>query len=160
MSHDFCATGMVLVLVHHLAKFCFHLREGFPPVLRPFTEAGRELRQGDAPFTPVDELLSVLVTGAGFQRRPKIGQSPTLLIQIVIGIAHAEVPAMVACKIFLMGFQQGNRLLEHLPIPWLCQIVIGLGQFTVLLRCAFGDGLQGIDDFLVFIVFVPNLALL
>ena len=45
LGHEFCAAGMVFVLVHHLAQLCFHLGKGFPPVLCPFPEALRELRQ-------------------------------------------------------------------------------------------------------------------
>ena len=28
LGHEFCAAGVVLVLVHHLAQFCFHPGKG------------------------------------------------------------------------------------------------------------------------------------
>ena len=39
LGHEFGAAGVVLVLVHHLAQFCFHLGKGFPTVLCPLPEA-------------------------------------------------------------------------------------------------------------------------
>ena len=39
LGHDLGAAGVLLVLIHHLAQFCFHLGKGFPPVLCPFPEA-------------------------------------------------------------------------------------------------------------------------
>ena len=39
LGHEFCAAGMIFVLIHHLAQFCFHLGKGFPPVLCPLPEA-------------------------------------------------------------------------------------------------------------------------
>ena len=103
LGHEFCATGVILVLVHHLAQFCFHLGKGFPPVLCPLPEARRELRQGNALPAPVDQLHGVLVVGAGLQCLFKISQSPALLIQIKVGVTHAEVPVIVVLEVFLMG---------------------------------------------------------
>ena len=45
LGHDLRTAGVIFVLVHHLAQLCFHLGKGFPPVLCPFPEALRELRQ-------------------------------------------------------------------------------------------------------------------
>ena len=39
VGHDLRTAGVLLVLIHHLAQFCFHLGKGFPPVLCPFPEA-------------------------------------------------------------------------------------------------------------------------
>ena len=50
LGHEFCATGVILVLVHHLAQFCFHLGKGFPPVLCPFP--------GSTPRTAAEKCLS------------------------------------------------------------------------------------------------------
>ena len=68
---------------------------------------------------------------------------------------------MVACKIFLMGGQQSNRFFKQLPIPKFRQIVVGPCQFAVHLRGTLlgRDSLQRINDLLVFVVFIPNLAL-
>ena len=99
LGHEFCTAGVILVLIHHLAQFCFHLGKGFPPVLCPFPEAIRELRQRNALFARVDQFLNILfgvelriITGVQLQSFFKISQSATLLIQIIIGIAHAEIP--------------------------------------------------------------------
>ena len=32
LGHDLRASGVTLVVIHHLAQFCFHLGKGFPPV--------------------------------------------------------------------------------------------------------------------------------
>ena len=91
LGHDLCSTGVLLVLVHHLAQFCFHIGKGFPPVLCPLPEALRELRQRNALFARVDQFLHVLsgvefriITGMQFQSFFKISQSAALLIQIEI----------------------------------------------------------------------------
>ena len=91
LGHEFCAAGVILVVVHHLAQFRFHLGKGFPPVLCPFSEALRELRQRNAFLAPVDQILNVLlgvefwiITGMQFQSFFKIPQSAALLIQIEI----------------------------------------------------------------------------
>ena len=118
LGHEFCAVGVILVLVHHLAQFCFHLGKGFPPVLCPLPEALRELGQGNKTLTGINELLGIFITRKFLQRFAEIGQCPALLIQIVIGIAHTEVPTVVFCKVVCMGFQQGKSLLIQFPILW------------------------------------------
>ena len=103
LGHEFCAAGVVFVLVHHLAQLCFHLGKGFPPVLCPLPEALPELRQRNTLFAPVDKLFGVLVTRSSFQCLFKISQSPALLIQIKVRVTHAEVPVIVVLEVFLMG---------------------------------------------------------
>ena len=103
LGHEFCAAGVIFVLIHHLAQFCFHLGKGFPPVLCPLPEALPELRQRNTLLAPFDKLFGVLVTRAGFQCLFKISQSPALLIQIKVGVTHAEVPVIVVLEVFLMG---------------------------------------------------------
>lgn len=68
---------------------------------------------------------------------------------------------MVPREIRLMGLQQGNGLAEQLPVPRRGLVVVGPGQFAVHLRGALlgGDGLQGLDDLLILVVFVPDLTL-
>ena len=118
LGHEFCAAGVVFVIVHHLAQFCFHFGKGLPPVLCPLPEAGRKLRQSNETFTGINELLGIFVTRKFLQRLVEIRQCPALLIQIVIGIAHTEVPTVVFCKVVCMGFQQGKSLLIQFPILW------------------------------------------
>ena len=162
LGHEFCAAGVVFVVVHHLAQFCFHLGKGFPPVLCPLSEALRELGQGNKTLTGINELLGIFITRKFLQRLAKIGQCPALLIQIVIGISHTEVPTVVFCKVVCMGFQQGKRLLIQFPILWNSQVVVGAGQFTVHLRGMLlgRDSLQRVNDLLVLPLFMPLLALL
>ena len=54
LVHEFCAAGVVFVVVHHLAQLCFHLGKGFPPVLCPLPEALPELRQRNTLFARVN----------------------------------------------------------------------------------------------------------
>ena len=163
MGHEFCAAGVVFVLVHHLAQFCFHLGKGFPPVLCPLPEALRELRQGDALLAPVDQLHGVLVVGAGLQCLFKVTKSPALLIQIVIGIAHAKVPVVVSLKVFLMRFQESDGLFEHISAfrrSVICLIVVRPCKLAVHFRSALLNALQCFNDLLVFVLLMPLLALL
>ena len=102
-GHEFCAAGVIFVLIHHLAQFCFHLGKGFPPVLCPLPEALPELRQRNTLLAPFDKLFGVIVTRADFQCLFKISQSPALLIQIKVRVTHAEVPVIVVLEVFLMG---------------------------------------------------------
>ena len=103
LGHEFCAAGVIFVLIHHLAQFCFHLGKGFPPVLCPLPEALPELRQRNTLLAPFDKLFGVIVTRADFQCLFKISQSPALLIQIKVGVTHAEVPVIIVLEVFLMG---------------------------------------------------------
>ena len=163
LGHEFCAAGMVFVLVHHLAQFCFHLGKGFPPVLCPFPEALRELRQRNALLAPVDQLHGVLVVGAGLQCLFKVTKSPALLIQIVIGIAHAKVPVVVSLKVFLMRFQESDGLFEHSSAfrrSVICLIVVRPCKLAVHFRSALLNALQCFNDLLVFVLLMPLLALL
>ena len=101
---QFTAMLMVLILIHDLAQLGFLLGKLLPRRFRPFPETLTKLRHGDALFTPVDQLLGILVIGASFQGLFKVSQSPAFLIQIKVGITHAEVPVIVVLEVFLMGF--------------------------------------------------------
>ena len=172
MGHEFGAAGMVFVLVHHLAQFCFHFGKGLPPVLRPFPEALRELRQRNALFARVDQFLNILfgvkfriITGMQFQSFFKIPQSAAFLVQIVIGIAHTEVPGISVSQFLLVGlhqFQCPVKQFSSLRLAGVRQIVAGPRQLHIGFRGALlgGDGLQRVDDLLVFAVLMPLPALL
>ena len=143
LGHEFCAAGVVFVLVHHLAQFCFHLGKGFPPVLCPFPEALRELRQGNALPAPVDQFLNVLsgvelriITGMQFQSFFKIPQSAALLIQIEIGIAHTEIPGISISQFLLMGLHQFQCPVKQLPslrLAGVRQIVVAVSYTDLTL---------------------------
>ena len=172
LGHEFGTAGVIFVLIHHLAQFCFHFRKGFPPVLCPLPEALRELRQGNALLAPVNQFLNVLlgvelriITGMQFQSFFKIPKSPAFLIQIIIGISHAEIPGISVSKFLLLGlhqFQCPVKQLSSLRLAGVRQIVVGPGQFHIDFRgTLFGrNSLQRVNDLLVFVVFMPLLALL
>ena len=159
---QFLAAFTVFILVHKSAQPGLLLGKGFPCRLCPLPKAFFKSWEGDTLFTVIYEHLRILVAGTGLQRLAEIRQCPALLVEIVIGITHAEIPAMVACKIFLMGGPAEQSLfLKQLPIPKFRQIVVGSCQFAVHLRGTLlgRDSLQRINDLLVFVVFIPNLAL-
>ena len=172
LGHEFCAAGMIFVLIHHLAQFCFHLGKGFPPVLCPLSEALRELGQRNAFRAPVDQILNVLsgvkfriITGMLFQSFFKIPQSAALLIQIIIGIPHAEIPGISISQFLLVAlhqFQCPVKLLSSLRFAGVRQIVVGSRQLHIHFRGTLlgRDGLQRVYDFLVFVLLMPLLALL
>ena len=163
LGYEFGAAGVVLVLVHHLAQFCFHLGKGFPPVLCPLPEALPELRQRNTLFAPVDKLFGVLVTRSSFQCLFKVTKSPALLIQIVIGIAHAKVPVVVSLKVFLMRFQESDGLFEHSSAfrrSVICLVVVRPCKLAVHFRSALLNALQCFNDLVMLVVLMPLLALL
>lgn len=94
---------MVFVLIHDLAQPVLFLGKCLPCCLCPLPKASPELRQGNARFALFNQFLGILIAGAGLQRSAEIGQCPSFLIQIKVGIAHAEVPEMVIHKGFLVG---------------------------------------------------------
>ena len=163
LGHEFCAAGVIFVVVHHLAQFCFHLGKGLPPVLCPLPEALRELRQRNALLAPVDQLHGVLVVGAGLQCLFKVTKSLALLIQIVIGIAHAKVPVVVSLKVFLMRFQESDGLFEHSSAfrrSVICLVVVRPCKLAVHFRSALLNTLQCFNDLVMLVVLMPLLALL
>ena len=113
--------------------------------------------------TGVDILLGVLIAGAGFQGSLKVTQGGAFLIQIVIGRSHPVIPAVILTQFLLVGLEQiQGFLVEGMS----CRSDfgnrnVGLGQFTVQFRCALsgGEGFQGVNDLLNFILFEPQLAL-
>ena len=109
----------------------------------------------------VDKLLGIFVAGAGLKRPLEIPQRRPLLIQIVIGIGRAEIPAVVPLKIVFMGQQQLQSLFVKLPVLQPGQIIVGAGQFTVGLRrpLLIGQRFDRFNDLRVFVVLVPDLAL-
>ena len=161
MVHEFCAAGVVFVVVHHLAQLCFHLGKGFPPVLCPLPEALPELRQRNTLFAPVDKLFGVLVTRSSFQCLFKVTQGGAFLIQKIISGSDPIIPAVIFGKMLLMGSQKFQRLFKRLPFSYMCNGNICLGQLTVQFRGALlgRNRFQGVDYLLRFILFKPLLAL-
>ena len=95
----------------------------------------------------------------------EIAQGLLLLVQVVEGVAHAEVPVVVLPQGRPVGLHQPDGPPEQRPalrragVPL---VVAGPGQLHVLLRGALPlrDGLQGVDDLLILVVLMPDPALL
>ena len=100
-----------------------------------------------------------------FQSFFKMPQSAALLIQIIIGIPHTEIPGISISQFLLMGLHQFQCLVKQLPslrLAGVRQIVVGAGQLHINFRGTLlgGDGLQRVNDFQVFVLLMPLLALL
>ena len=100
-----------------------------------------------------------------FQSFFKMPQSAALLIQIIIGIPHTEIPGMSISQFLLMGLHQFQCLVKQLPslrLAGVRQIVVGAGQLHIHFRGTLlgRDCLQCVNDFLVFVLLMPLLALL
>ena len=100
-----------------------------------------------------------------FQSFFKMPQSAALLIQIIIGIPHTEIPGISISQFLLMGLHQFQCLVKQLPSLRLAgarQIVVGAGQLHIHFRGTLlgRDCLQCVNDFLVFVLLMPLLALL
>ena len=99
-----------------------------------------------------------------FQSFFKMPQSAALLIQIIIGIPHTEIPGISISQFLLMGLHQFQCLVKQLPslrLAGVRQIVVGAGQLHIHFRGALlgRNRFQGVDYLLRFILFKPLLAL-
>ena len=100
-----------------------------------------------------------------FQGFFKISQGAALLIQIIIGIPHAEIPGISISQFLLVGlhqFQRPVKQLLSLRLAGVRQIVVGSRQLHIHFRGTLlgRDCLQCVNDFLVFVLLMPLLALL
>ena len=91
-------------------------------------------------------------------------QGLLLLIQVVVGIAHAEIPAVILPKSVPVEFQQSNGPLKQRAALWgarVSLIVVGPGQFQVLLRGALlrRNRLQEADDCLIIFLSMQEFTL-
>ena len=159
--NQFFAALVCFVRIYDLTQFCLNLRKGCPCFLRPFTEVLFKAGQGQTTAAIVYVLLSIFVSGAGFQGLFKVTQGGAFLIQTVIGQSDSIIPAVIFGKILLMGSQKFQRLFKRLPFSYMCNGNICLGQFAVQFRGALlgRNRFQGVDYLLRFILFKPLLAL-
>ena len=159
--NQFFAALVCFVRIYDLTQFCLNLRKGCPCFLRPFTEVLFKAGQGQTTAAIVYVLLSIFVSGAGFQGLFKVTQGGAFLIQTVIGQSDSIIPAVIFGKILLMGSQKFQRLFKRLPFSYMCNGNICLGQLTVQFRGALlgRNRFQGVDYLLRFILFKPLLAL-
>ena len=94
----------------------------------------------------------------------EIPQGQALLVQIIVGVPHPEIPDVGVLQLLLMGLHQADGPAEQGPAVQclgISEIVAGPGQFHVGVGSALfgGQGFDGIEDFLVLVVDVPHLAL-
>ena len=90
--------------IHNHSKFSLNLGKGSPGFFRFFTEVCLKQRQSQPAAAVVNQGLSILVIWAGSQCLFKIFQGKAFLIQVIVGVAHAEIPTVVALEIVLMRF--------------------------------------------------------
>ena len=85
-----------------------------------------------------------------------------LLIEIEIGVSHAEIPPVIISELLFVLFEKGNGVFQHVAIVNRGLIVVRTGQLAVHFRRTlfFRDGFQCINNFSVLILLVPDLALL
>ena len=85
-----------------------------------------------------------------------------LLIEIEIGICHAEIPPVIIPELLFVLFEKGYGVFQHVAIICGGLIVVCTGQFAVHFwrTFVFRDGFQCINDFSELILLVPDLALL
>lgn len=147
--------------IQKLPQLGFHFGKGSPGLLGALPETGIEPGQGQTAAAVVDHLLGVLIAGTGFQSLLEIAQGLSLLIQVVIGIAHTEIPVVIPLEVLLIGQEQGQCLFIHFLVIHIGGIVVGPGELTAQLGGAalFGDGFDGVDDLLVLVLLVPDLTL-
>ena len=149
-GNQFLAPLVVLVLIHDAAQVLFFSDKGLPCLHRPLPKGRFKPGQGEPAATVVNQLpdlCSSVVLGViarvQCQRPLEMRQGGPLLVQIVVGIPHAEVPAVVPLQSVPVGSHPRNGPFEQRPalgLLWVCQVVVGPRQFQVNLR---GAGICG-----------------
>ena len=127
--YQFLALSVILVLIYDLAKLGLLLGKVLPCRLCPLSETLRELRQGNALPAPVNQFLNVLlgvelriITRMQFQSFFKILQSAALLIQIIVGIPHTEIPGIGIPQFLFVGLHQFQCPMKQLSALWISWI--------------------------------------
>ena len=161
--NQFLAALVHFVGIHDLPQLRLNLSKGCPRFLRPFPEVLFKPGQGQTAAAIVYVLLGISVSGAGFQGLFKVTQGGAFLIQVIVSGSDPVIPAVIACKILLMGSQKLQSLFIQHPscLSDFCRANIRLGQLAVQLWGTLpgGDGLQSIHHLLNFILFKPLPAL-
>ena len=169
--HQFFTHRLPVLLVHQGPQLPLPRQEGGPALSRPLPEGLDAHRQRETPLTAVDELQGVRVAGEGLQRLLEAGQGQRFLVQIVVGVGHPEIPGVGHIRVsfrrllqlLLQGQQQVQGPLVQGPVLRRHhvhgQVVIGPGQGAGEgeVQRLLGQGLDGVDDLLVFVLLVPLL---
>ncbi len=171
--HQLPAYRLPVLLVHQGPQFPLPRQEGAPALLGPSPEGSHIQGQGQALLAAVNELQRVLVPGAGLQGLLEVGQGQALLVQVVVGVGNSEIPGVghiwvLLCRLLQLALQrqqqvqgplvQGPVLRRHHVNG---QVVVGPGQGAGEgeVQRLLGQGLDGVDDLLVFVLLVPLLQL-
>ena len=152
---------VVLRCVHQCAQLCLRCLECAPRLRDARAERTRKERQRDARAAGLNHLLRVRIARECGECGLEVGQGTPLLIEVVAGVAHAEVPEMVALEVLRVRTQKFDCPLVIVPLLDGRCIVVCARQLGVRLRRALlvGEGFERHDDFLEFMIFVPDLAL-
>ena len=108
----------------------------------------------------IDHLHCVRIVRESGKCCLEVGEGAVLTVEVVVGIAHAEVPEMVTREIVRVWREEPDRLFEVRAVLCARRIVVGACQLAVELGGTLlgGECLDLRDDFLKFVVLVPNLA--
>ena len=152
---------MIRSRVHQRAQLRLYILERRPRFLHAAAEWALNERQGEYLAAALDHVLRIRIAGERGKRLLKMREGAVLAVEVVVGIAHAEVPEMIALEVVRMRREEGDRLFKIRTIIDACGIVVGTRQLAVKLRRALcgGERFELRDDLLIFFVLVPNLAL-
>ena len=147
--------------IHQRTQLLLRLGEREPCLLHADAERTLKERQGKPLVTIRNHTLGIRIAGKRGERRLKMWESAVLAVEIVVGVAHAEVPEMIAREIVRVRREKADRLFKIGAITSVRRIVVGACKLTVEFRRALlgGQCLDLRNDLLIFFVLVPNLAL-
>ena len=169
-SHGLAAAFFVSD-VQKTAQLLLSLGKGFPGGCRPLPEGFLEPGQRQTAAAVLHEALNVrgcvdigAVAGVEFQGAGEIPQGRALLVQIIVGVAQPEIPAVGVLQRIGMRLHQPDGPAEQglaFGSLGIGQVVAGPGQLHIggsgpFLR---GQGFEGVENLLVLIMGVPDLAL-
>ena len=151
----------ILIAVHQRAQLRLCLRKGCPCLLHTAAEGAPEKWKGEHLAAALDHALRVRVAGQRGKCLLEVGEGAILAVKVVVGIAHAEVPEVVAREMLRVWREEGDCLFKIGAILDARRIVVGARQLAVERGAALlgGECLELRDDFLIFFVLVPALAL-
>ena len=162
LFNDFVCVFVRLVFGQGLPQAGLRFGERSPSLRRAVSEGRAENGQRRVAAAPLDEFFRVFVARPRFERFLEVGECPVLLFQVEVGVGHAEVPAMVASEIRLMGFEERDGVLEHVAVVDRRRIAVGASELGIEFGRAFvvRKRFDRIDDLAEFVLFGPDLALL
>ena len=151
----------IRIAVHQRTQIRLCLRKGCPCLLHAGAERALKERQGKTFVTTLDHTLGIRIAGERGKSLLEVGEGAVFAVKVVVGIAHAEVPEVIALEMLCVRREEGDRLFKICAILYTRRIVVGACKLAVEFRRALlsGQRLDLCDDFLILFVFVPALAL-